>query len=109
MSDVEQMINERLQFQNITGTLIGKFFGSPRLNASFALDRGQFVDPALRPTIAAKRGNRRYPCNQGHDRPVPMGWQLPAHYHCKVAMVELIDASTSTNPVPPQLLPKLAG
>ena len=40
MFDLEQMIKERLQFQNITGTLIGKFFGSPRLNASFPLNRG---------------------------------------------------------------------
>ena len=28
MLDIEQMIKERLQFQNITSTLIGKFFGS---------------------------------------------------------------------------------
>jgi hypothetical protein len=102
------MIKERLQFQNITGTLIGKFFGSLRLNASFALNRGQFVDPALRPTIAAKRGNRRYPCNQGHDRPVPTGWQLLADYHCEVTRVELIDAPTAANHVPTQLLPRLA-
>jgi hypothetical protein len=28
MSDLEQMIKERLHFQNITGTLIGRFLGS---------------------------------------------------------------------------------
>jgi hypothetical protein len=40
------------------------------------------------------------------QRQVPIGWQLLAHYHCKVGVVELIDAPTSTAYLPAQLLAK---